>query len=192
MKRRCWHIPCEKRVPSTLCIKAERVRDCRQRARRGRFVDSFLGGLNSGVNELDRLELAFGISPANYLRKTESDAQGAVKFLKFCGTEPSSSSYENHLREGKDVVAVHCAFVFEALIRPDGNLGDMTTEVVRHEHTDEGCHKRHRGVPGRHDDGMATRPRDLCLPDVPSGDQRSLAAKHAATEKVASWLTSSS
>lgn len=68
----------------------------------------------------------------------------------------------------------------------------MTAETARYEDTNQAGQDRDRGVTRQNSYQMGTDPRDLGIPDIAAGGQSALTARHAATEKAESSLTSSS
>ena len=106
--------------------------------------------------------------------------------------ELTPSSSQDRLGEGEDVVTVDSTLLCKALLLGDGDLSNMPVKTACHEDTNEGRDQWNGGIPGRHNDGVTADAWDLGIPDFSPGDQRSLVARHAATEKLESWLISSS
>ena len=65
---------------------------------------------------------------------------------------------------------------------PRRDVADVTVKRTRDEHAHERRQHRNRGIPGCADCRVGADTRDGCVANVSTRDQRSLAARHAATE----------
>ena len=124
--------------------------------------------------------------------KAESDDEGAVELGELVGPQLAAATHQDLFRQREEVVAVGGAVMIQSLGGTELDLGHMAMEGAGHEHADQRPQQRDGARPGGDDHWVSANARDLSVPDLPPCDQRSLAARHAATEKAASSATTSS
>jgi len=122
----------------------------------------------------------------------EGNDERTVELGHLRGAEPAAVADENVLGQREEVVAVHRAFMVETLSSAYLHFRDMAMERAGDQRAHQGRDYRDRGVTGRDDNRVGTRTGNRGIPDVAAGDQRSLAARHAAAENDASRAVNSS
>ncbi len=137
-----------------------------------------------------------GVDPVRWGRRglgeAESDDESPVEPCELVRTQPSAAADQHILGESEKVVAVERAVVVESLRGAELDLGDMTMERAGHEDAHHRAEERDGTLPGGDHDRVGTDAGDLSVPDITPADQRSLAARHAATEKADSLAIRSS
>lgn len=136
--------------------------------------------------------MEFERMPDPELSEPKGHQQGSIELGQLHRPQHASPTGQHPLGEGEHVVTVGGTRPIETFGYTHLHLSHVTAKRTRHENTDDRRQKRERRVTGHDHDGMAPYPWNVRLPDLTSGDQRSLSARHEATENAASLSRSSS